>query len=289
MHQPDIAKSYHLDGFVGSSYYSSYKDNVTVRWQQFTQKMNQVLDDPALHDPIVEAAHEAFSGLEILYNVLFTVKKSENTLLHVARINPEAGNHPIPSDKREIQAALKASNQCWNEYPYFEKRYGKRGKSFSDSDSCWLATLTVLDQINLQKQVEWLCRVLATRGMPSLMMESILCYLSLELTAAIPENKALYQKLRNCSEILKEKRTKLIEEKTFKNLADEFEKKLKPDMRKAYKNTGLLLVSAVVDEKNGVPGAVSGIQKWLIDEGRFSVSWIAAVEQTLHEAKIRVI
>lgn len=284
LHQPDIATSYHLDGFVGSRYYSNYKDNVATKWQHFSQRMDQALDDPALHAPIVEAAHEAFAGLEILYNVLFPVKKSENSL-HVARINPEAGNHPIPSDKREIQAALKASNQCWNEYPYLEKRYGTRGKRFTDSDSCWLATLAVLDQRNVQKQVDWLCRVLAPRGMPSLMMESILCHLSQELTAAVPENIALYQKLHNCSETLKENRNRLIAEKTFKDLADEFEKKLEPDMRETYKNTGLLLVSAVVDEKNGVTGVLSGIQEWLVDTDRFSNSWIAAVEQTLHEAK----
>ena len=116
-------------------------------------------------------------------------------------------------------------------------------------------------------------------------MESILYHLSQELTAVVPENIALYQKLHNCSETLKENRNRLIAEKTFKDLADEFEKKLEPDMRETYKNTGLLLVSAVVDEKNGVTGVLSGIQEWLVDTDRFSNSWIAAVEQTLHEAK----
>ncbi|MBV5326805.1 MAG: hypothetical protein JZU65_04085, partial [Chlorobium sp.] len=199
--------------------------------------MNEVLDDPALHGPIVEAAHETFTGLDVLYNALFPIKKSENTF-HVARINPEAGNHPIPTDKREIEAALNASNRCWNEYPYYEKRYGKRGKRFSDSDTCWLATLTCLEQIDLQKQVDWLCRVLATRGMPSLMMETTLHYLSLELTAAIPESKALYRKLFKASEKLKENRLKRIEEKVFKNLAEEFEQSVPTDLRKAFKNTG---------------------------------------------------
>ena len=34
----------------------------------------------------------------------------------MARINPEAGNHPIPKDEREIQAALKASTRSWAEF-----------------------------------------------------------------------------------------------------------------------------------------------------------------------------
>ena len=284
MHQPDIAKSYHLDESDGSRYYSSYQDKVTARWKQFAGRMNEVLDDPAFHGPIVEAAHETFAGLDALYNALYPLKKGENTF-HVARINPEAGNHPIPGDKREIQAALNASNRSWNEYPYYEKRYGKRGRRFSDSDTCWLATLTALDQIDLQKQVDWLCRVLATRGMPSLMMETILRYLSLELTAAIPENKTLNYKLLKSSEKLKENRLKHIEEKVFNNLAEEFEQSVETKMRKALKNTGLLLVSAVVDEKNGIPGALSGLQKWLIDVDRFPSVWIAAVEQTINKTK----
>lgn len=284
MHQPDIAKNYHLDGLDGSRYYSSYKDKVPVRWQQFADNMNEVLDDPALHGPIVEAAHETFTGLDVLYNALFPIMKSENTF-HVARINPEAGNHPIPSDKREIEAALNASNRCWNEYPYYEKRYEKRGKRFSDSDTCWLATLVTLEQIDLQKQVDWLCRVLATRGMPSLMMETTLHYLSLELTAAIPENKALYRKLFKASEKLKENRLKRIEEKFFKKLAEEFEQSVPIDLRKAFKNTGFLLVGAVIDEKNGIPGALSGLQKWLVDVDRFPSVWISAVEQSINKTK----
>ena len=284
MHLPDIIKNYQLGGSDGSRYYASYEKNLTTRWQQFVGKMNEILADTALHGPVVEAAHETFAGLEQLYNSLFPLKKSENTC-HVARINPEAGNHPIPVEKSEIQAALDASNRCWNEYPYFAKRYGRRGKRFSDSDSCWLVTLTALEQIDLQKQVDWLCRVLAARGMPTLMMESILSYLSLELTAAIPEKKALYQKLLISADKLKEKRLKHVKEKVFKKLADEFDQSVESDMGTEYKNTGFLLVSAVVDEKNGIPGALSSLQQWLVDVGRFSSTWVAAVEQTIYKAK----
>ncbi len=284
MHQPDITKSYHLDELDGSRYYSSYKDKVKTRWQQFVAKMNKVFDDQALHGPVIEAAHEAFAGLEVLYNTLFPLKKSKDTF-HVARINPEAGIHPIPADKREIEAALNASCRCWIEYPYYEKRYGKRGKRFSDSDFCWLTTLTALDQIDLQKQVDWLCRVLAARGMPSLMLESTLYRLSQELTIVIPENKALYQKLFNSAEKLKANRLKHIEEKVFNNLAEEFDQNVEPDMKKAYENTGFLLASAVIDEKNNIPGSLRGIHHWLVDAGRFSSAWIAAVEQTIHKAK----
>jgi len=287
MHQPDIIKSYHLDGFDGSRYYASYKDKIQAQWQQFTVRMNAVLDDSALHGPIVEAAHETFTGLASLYHALYPIRKSENTF-HVARINPEAGNHPIPADKREIDAALSTSNHVWSEYPYYEKRYKNRGKRFSDSDTCWLVTLTALEQIDLQKQVDWLCRVLATRGMPSLMMETTLHYLSLELTTMVPEKKAIYQKLHKASGKLKENRLKHFGEKVFQNLAEEFTQSVPADLRKSYKNTGLLLVSAVIDEKNAVPGALSSLQQWLVDADHFPPVWIAAVEQTVNKTKCAV-
>ncbi len=116
------------------------------------------------------------------------------------------------------------------------------------------------------------------------MMETILDCLSLELTAAIPENKTFYHKLLKSSEKLKENRLKHIEEKVFNNLAEEFEHSVETVMSKALKNTGFLLVSAVIDENNGITGALSGVQKWLVNVDNFSSAWVGAVEQTIHKA-----
>jgi len=120
-------------------------------------------------------------------------KKKKEKKFHVAQINPEAGNHPIPEDEREIQAALQASNRGWAEFPYYQQRYGERGKRFSDSDTCWLATLVTLDPESLQKQIDWLCRMLSTRGMPSILLEHSLRYLYAEPVHAVPGKKDLYE------------------------------------------------------------------------------------------------
>ena len=195
MHQPDICASFHLDGVEGSRYYTSYQDQVTARWEAFSNAMNKALRAQETHTPVIRAAHETFAGLAKLYKALYPPSRSDASG-HVIRINPEAGNHPIPDDRREIDAALAASSLCWNEYPYYEHRYGWRGKRFSDSDTCWLATLTAMPQANMQRQIDWLCRVLATRGMPSLMMECALVALHQELAKALPEKSEAYQKLR---------------------------------------------------------------------------------------------
>ncbi len=283
MHRPDITATYHLDESIGCLYYSSYGADVSNHWQSFSQKMNHAFGDSALHDSIIQAAFEAFSGLEALYTALYPLKESKRSY-HVTRINPEAGNHPIPEDDREIQAALAASDRVWSAFPYFEHRYGVRGKRFSDSDICWLVTLTTLDREALQKQIDWLCRVLATRGMPSIMMECTLRCLSEELSASVPDKAVMYEKLRAAADDLRSMREKYFPETMLRSLADEFNAAVGFEMAGTYAETGRLLVSAVADEKNGIKGTLDAMRVWLMDSKRFASEWISAVQAITQKA-----
>ena len=280
MHRPDISATFHLNQLNGCRYYASYRDQVQDRWERFTEKMNSALDDASKHDSILEAVHEAFNGLEILYNNLYPLAKTDQNA-HIIRINPEAGNHPIPQDEQEINAALRASAKIWDQFPYYEKRYGERGRKFSDSDLCWLATLTGLNQGTVNKQIDWLCRVLATRGMPTIMMEYALRYLNEELCNAVPERSALYQKLLIAAEHLKQIRVNIIPDSLLQSLATEFEQSVEGEQFGIHQNLGMLLPIAVVDEKNGITGAVEALKGWLTDPDLFSNSWIKAVTKTI--------
>ena len=284
IHKTDISAAFHLDGLEGCRYYSSYLDQVQSKWMQFAEKMNSVLNDPACHDAVIAAAHEAFSGLNNLYNTLYPLTKKEKTF-HVTRINPEAGNHPIPEDEREIQAALNASDRGWAEFPYYEQRYGQRGKRFSDSDTCWLVTLTSLDPESMQKQIDWIGRILSTRGMPLLMLEFTLRILYEELAMSLPDKTATYEKLLRAATILTETRNKLILEKLFQSLSSEFEQAVGSEMADRYKNTGKLLVSSVADEKGGIKGAVCALQDWMTDTSRFPEQWITAINSIIIKAR----
>ena len=286
MHKPDIVAMYQLDDLDGCRYYSSYQDQVPSQWTRFSEKMNQTLDDFLLHDQIVESAREAFSGLEALYKALYPIDVKVKSF-RVTRINPEAGNHPIPDDEREIQAALKASSRGWSEFPYYERRYGDRGKRFSDSDTCWLVTLTRLDPESLQKQINWLGRVLSTRGMPLVMLESTLQFLHEELVKAVPAQEATYDKLSGAAEMLRKLRIQIIPEKEFEALSRQFDQAVGTKLAEKYINTGKLLVSSVIDEKNGTTGAVAALQGWLTDSDRFPDNWIKAVNNTIKKAKHR--
>ena len=286
MHRPDISVTFHLDQLNGCRYYSSYQDHVQTHWNQFSERVDRTLEDPTSHDSVIEAAHEAFSGLEVLYKALYPLEKS-GEMFHVTRINPEAGNHPMPEDEREIEAALKASDRGWAEFPYYRERYGERGKRFSDSDTCWLVTLTSLNPETLQRQVDWLCRVLATRGMPTLMMEQTLRFLYEELCRAVPDKAAIYEKLQVSADKLKKARERHIQDEVFQSLANEFEQSVGFEAAELAKNTGKLLVSAVVDEKNGIEGTVNALKQWLADADRFSNEWVCGVERTVGKARNR--
>lgn len=284
MHQADIAANFHLEGVNGCRYYFSYGDQVGARWREFSQKINDTLGDSADHGDIVAAADETFAGLETLYRALYPLEKSAQSF-HITRINPEAGNHPMPQDEREIGAALRASAQGWNEFGYYLQRYGQRGKRFSDSDTCWLATLAALEPAIVRQQIDWLCRVLASRGMPTIMMEYSLRFLSAELAKVVPEKQASYQKLVDAADSLRAAREKIVASSDLQSLSAEFDQAIPDDMAQDYRNTGKLLVAAVADEKGGIKGSVAALQGWLTDPQRFSGGWIGAVTSILQKAQ----
>ena len=62
MHRPDVSKTFHLARLNGCRYYACYNDDVKQQWVQFSTAMKNALADTSLHDSIIDAAHETFSG-----------------------------------------------------------------------------------------------------------------------------------------------------------------------------------------------------------------------------------
>ncbi len=85
--------------------------------------------------------------------------------------NREAGSVPAPSDPRDIAIVERSAQIIWRAFPYFEWRYGKRGRAFGRSDAGYLVTLARHDESVSREQVAWLANVLASRGMPSVLLE----------------------------------------------------------------------------------------------------------------------
>lgn len=276
MHYPDIVKTFHLNGMDGARYYNSYGEHVRAHWEEFTVRMNNTLIDGACHEAVIDAAQEILSKLESVYQRLYPIDEKAFSR-HVTRINPEAGNHPIPEDPREIEAALEASRRVWAEFPYYQLRYGERGKRFSDSDTCWLVTLTSLDPEDLQRQINWINRVLASRGMPSIMLEQTLRILHEELVTSVPDQRVRYDKLIPAADTLSTNRRAHIPDAIIGSLCREFERAVGPDFAAKHRDAGMLLASAVADSLGGIEGALRSLRGFMEDAARFPLDWIAAV------------
>ena len=94
----------------------------------------------------------------------------------------------MPQNPLEIDLALRAAKVAWEKYSYLEYRYGERGRRFTDSDSCWLFTLTRAPrEVVVTKALEWLRTVLASRGIPAVILEFHLMAIRLAIDSGFPE------------------------------------------------------------------------------------------------------
>ena len=204
-------------------------------------------------------------------------------------INPDAGSHPVTTDPREVAASVAAGERSWSEFPYYQARYGDRGRLFGHSDSAWLSLIATREQPQVNAEVRWLGELLSSRGMPQWLLERHLEFLHAELCAAVPEKREQYGRLLNAVAMLRDRRRAQIREQDFIALAEQFQRSVDPEWRARFPNMGPLLVSAVADEAAGISQAVPQLEGWATDPSSFPAEWIAAVRATLQAARARLV
>lgn len=193
-------------------------------------------------------------------------------------VNPDAGLHKVTGDPAELEAARRAADDTWAAFPYYEARFGERGKRFGFSDAGWLVTLCDRTKDDACEQVQWLAVVLSSRGMPSVMLEHHLGTLCDRLCVALPERAAKYETLRACARELRQQRRARLSDSRLHEIAALMPASPVPGI-------GELLASAAADEANGIARAISSMEEWLTDRNRFEPVWIAAVERTIAAAR----
>src|SRR5690242_2051596 len=127
---------------------------------------------------------------------------SSRPLSSATAVNPLAGHHVVTADPRELAASERAGDRSWSAWTYYARRYGERGRQFTRSDSAWIATLAGEPAAVVEQQIRWLGGLLATRGMPRLLLEEHLRMLHDELVSAVPERASDYQLLRDAADSL---------------------------------------------------------------------------------------
>ena len=203
-------------------------------------------------------------------------------------LNPAAGDHAVTADPIEIAAAERAIRRSWAEFPYYARRFGARGRSFSSSDSGWLVTLCALTKEGACAQALWLGTVLSSRGMPRWMLEHHIDLLADELARVRPgQQGARYERLHDCADALRLRRLVRFDDDTFRPLEGAFDARVAPADLRRLRRMGGILVAAVADERDGVELAVPSVVSWATDPERFGDDWIAAVHETVAEARVR--
>jgi heme oxygenase len=276
-----LAEVFELQNNNGIGYFSSFNEQFKVFWKRFTEKLNTKIVDNQAKEDVLSGALEVFNDIISIYENLYPIDE-KHLGNHITALNPEAGNFPIPTNPLEIQAAITAGKKCWNEFSFYEKRYGERGKRFTTSDSVWLVTLSELSIVLANSQVKWLANYLANRGMPVITMELQLKCLFEELVKLIPDKEMKYKILLLVSEQLKNERIEKIPLAIFEKSNSIFEEFcLKLNVKdEPMKNTGQLIASSIADNKNEMQTSLQNFKTWMTNPELFSSNWIQAVEKT---------
>jgi heme oxygenase len=237
---------------------------------QFTQRLEAALAGEESLEAAAAGAVESFAGFEQILRAVDPLHANAERLSQ--ELNFDAGVHAVPGDLREIRAALRAGERSYREVAYYPARYGEHGLAFIRSDSAWLVTLT-REGDHMRRQIDWIGRVLAARGMPHILLEQHLQMLHDELAGA--EYAGLQVE---AGRLRKERESAL---PSFDALVAEYGARLGTEHTITGHEAATLLASAVADEKRGVPNAVSSLSAWLCDPNRFSLSWVATAASLL--------
>lgn len=272
---PQVARCFNLHTGDGLAYLNAYGEETRARWAAFGQRMNDAVRGEAGMATVRAAAVTCFENLYHVFTVVVP-RAGHAKLPSLAAINPDAGAHPIPTDPAEIEAALRAAETCWLEFPYFSQRFGERGRRFARSDSAWLVTLADYDPGAVMEQVNWLGGLLAARGMPTLTLERHLEILHAELISALSSKEDRYAPLLVAARHLAEQRNAPIAPARAQALVDDFYRETGTAWRTRHPDAGRLIVAAIADECNGIENAGEALIGWYTAPERFPEPWCTA-------------
>lgn len=190
-------------------------------------------------------------------------------------INAEAGQHAVVTDAVALRAAIRAGHKSLAEMPYYELRYGARGRRFMGSDSGWLVTLVDLTPQAVLGQVDWLAGVLATRGMPSLLLERHLTDLAAELSSATGHPRR-WAPLRTAADHLADRRRTVVPDQGLQDAEDALRGAL-AGRKVQVPHAGALVAAAVADAETALTDDAEACAGWLADPQRFPQPWCDAI------------
>ena len=264
------------------TYFGCYGEGTDAHWQVFEEFLNSLELDEEGITLVAASAIGCFDWIEKICTALYPY--SEQCLqTHVTAINFEAGDHAIPQSPAEIALALRVGKSAWEQYPYLDKRYGERGKRFTYSDSCWLVALTRMPVETATKNLEWLRTVLASRGIPTVILERHLRLIQEALAVEFRDQVEMQTRFDQFLSGLEAERQPI--GSGVAHLVEQFDLRFRVCGGLKVASAAELIASAWIDEHSGIPGALASVSDWFADSERFSVEWIANVNEFVTQLK----
>ena len=265
------------------SYLGCYGSAPAARGSTFLRVLSALSFDGGQRERIAASAVRCFECLEGICAAAYPYS-SKDLKYHAAAMNFEAGDHVIPQNPLEIDLALRAAKAAWETFPYLEQRYGARGRRFTNSDSCWLVTLTrAPGQDAAAKALDWLRTVLATRGIPTVVLEAHLRTIQQAIALEFPEQIKMRTQFDLFLSNREAERRVYFGAEGRSPLIDAFNRRFRACGGLRVESAADLIASAWMDERSGVTGSLSALHNWITDVGRFSNDWVANVNQLFTE------
>jgi hypothetical protein len=185
--------------------------------------------------------------------------------------NPEAGETPAPDGPVDIAIAEQSARVIWRAFPYFAWRYGERGARFGRSDAGYLLTLTDVPEDFALLQIDWLAKLLAARGMPSILLEYQLEHLA---RLASRQHRPSESRLRLLAAYLRCGRLAVMDVR----VGPESERLCRAAVggQRRRHGVGRLIASAVADGALGFGAHDQALVRWLSDIDPDDVAWARA-------------
>jgi hypothetical protein len=221
---------------------------------------------------VAEGEHHVVAGL---------ARRAEGLPADAAVVNADAGGYEITTDATLLRAAVRAAQRSIDAMPYYGARYGARGSRFATTDSAWLVSLAWLDEAGATRQVQWLSRVLASRGMPSWLLEIHLDELAREVRSVA--DAAAVGPLPAAAAALASARRAHVDDRLMEAADAWADEALGDELPVA--RTGALMAAAVADASSGVTRDDTALVDWLSDRERVS----DAVATALLEVRRRIV
>ena len=263
------------------SYFGCYAGATAARWQAFGKTLNALGLDDDQESKVAGAAIRCFGRLAAICAALYPYSDT-GLRHHVTAINFEAGDHAMPQDPLEIALALRAGRAAWEKYPYLACRFGDRGRRFTGSDSCWLVTLTRMPVATATRNLMWLRTVLASRGIPTVILEAHLDTILRALAEDFAEQADLRTRFDPFLSALDAER-QAPDGARVARLVERFDRRFRGCAGLAVESAAELIASAWMDERAGIPGAFAAVRDWFNAGERFSADWIATVAALVTE------